>query len=139
MKMFTSFVIQIYHDPVVVSACVILLNKWGEKENVALFLSVSRSSLMDSQNNYDAPRRKLKFAPKAPPLRKPKLEVKTEARNFLRRFNENSMKARPKVEKKVSASQIAFGDEVKQLPSNHMVFPRLEAISTEVGVQHLML
>ncbi|KAE9601595.1 hypothetical protein Lal_00040734 [Lupinus albus] len=71
---------------------------------------------MDSQN---APQRKLKFAPKAPALRKPKPEVKTEvvdnddsvqARDLLRRFNENLMKGRPKVEKKVSASQIAFGD-----------------------------
>ncbi|KAF1892753.1 hypothetical protein Lal_00042646 [Lupinus albus] len=33
---------------------------------------------MDSQNNVAAPRRKLKFAPKAPSLRKPKPEVKTE-------------------------------------------------------------
>ncbi|XP_019458392.1 PREDICTED: LOW QUALITY PROTEIN: uncharacterized protein LOC109358553 [Lupinus angustifolius] len=74
---------------------------------------------MDSQDNAAAPRRKLKFAPKAPSLRKPKPEVKTElvdnddanqARDLLRRFNENSMKARHKVEKKVSASQIAFGD-----------------------------
>ncbi|OIW19361.1 hypothetical protein TanjilG_03495 [Lupinus angustifolius] len=77
------------------------------------------STLMDSQDNAAAPRRKLKFAPKAPSLRKPKPEVKTEvvdnddanqARDLLRRFNENSMKARHKVEKKVSASQIAFGD-----------------------------
>ncbi|KAE9592254.1 putative DNA-directed RNA polymerase III subunit RPC4 [Lupinus albus] len=74
---------------------------------------------MDSQNNVAALRRKLKFAPKAPLLRKPKPKVKTEvvdnvdsvqARDLLRRFNENSMKARPKVEKKVSTSQIAFGD-----------------------------
>ncbi|KAK4265623.1 hypothetical protein QN277_026650 [Acacia crassicarpa] len=62
--------------------------------------------------------RKVKFAPRAPPRRVPKPEVKTEvvedadavqARDMLRRFNENAMRARPKVEKKVSASQIAFG------------------------------
>ncbi|KAE9597661.1 putative DNA-directed RNA polymerase III subunit RPC4 [Lupinus albus] len=74
---------------------------------------------MDSQYNVVAPRRKLKFAPKAPPLRNPKPEVKTkmidnddsvQAKDLSRHFNENSMKARPKVEKKVSASQITFGD-----------------------------
>ncbi|XP_044464879.1 uncharacterized protein LOC123195281 isoform X2 [Mangifera indica] len=65
--------------------------------------------------------RKMKFAPKAPPLRLPKAEVKSEvgnaenasaqARDLLRRFNENqgNMKAKPKFEKKVAASQIAFG------------------------------
>ncbi|KAF7837917.1 DNA-directed RNA polymerase III subunit RPC4 [Senna tora] len=62
--------------------------------------------------------RKVKFAPKAPPRRLPKPEVKNEvveddgavqARILLRRFNEGSLKAKPKVEKKVSASQIAFG------------------------------
>ncbi|KAF1879947.1 hypothetical protein Lal_00022855 [Lupinus albus] len=62
---------------------------------------------MDSQNNVVALRRKLKFAPKAPPLRKSKPKLKTkvvdnddlvEARDLLRRFNENSMKARLKVE-----------------------------------------
>ncbi|XP_004495578.1 uncharacterized protein [Cicer arietinum] len=65
--------------------------------------------------------RKVKFAPKALPRKVPKIEVKSEvaeednataaadAKELLRRFNENAMKARMKVEKKVSASQIAFG------------------------------
>ncbi|TKY54428.1 DNA-directed RNA polymerase III subunit RPC4 [Spatholobus suberectus] len=76
---------------------------------------------MDSESPKDAPgvRRKVKFAPRAPPRRVPKLEVvKTEvvedadadqAKDLLRRFNESAMKAKHKVEKKVSASQIAFG------------------------------
>ncbi|CAJ1940486.1 unnamed protein product [Sphenostylis stenocarpa] len=65
-------------------------------------------------------KRKHKFAPRAPPRLVPKKEVKTEvvedanaganqAKDLLRRFNESAMKARNKVEKKVSASQIAFG------------------------------
>ncbi|KAJ7955969.1 putative DNA-directed RNA polymerase III subunit RPC4 [Quillaja saponaria] len=64
--------------------------------------------------------RKMRFAPKAPPRRPPKPVVKTEvkedvdadavqARDLLRRFNESAMKAKPKVEKKVAPSQIAFG------------------------------
>ncbi|XP_028751467.1 uncharacterized protein LOC114711266 [Neltuma alba] len=70
-----------------------------------------------SRGKPPAPR-KVKFAPKAPPRRVPKAEVKTEvvddadavqARDLLRRFNESSMRAKPKAEKKVSASQIAFG------------------------------
>ncbi|XP_061361746.1 uncharacterized protein LOC133305518 [Gastrolobium bilobum] len=75
---------------------------------------------MDSETskNTAGPRRKVKFVPRAPPRRVPKLEVKTEvvedadavnARDLLRRFNESAMNAKPKVEKKVSASQIAFG------------------------------
>ncbi|KAI4335232.1 hypothetical protein L6164_013898 [Bauhinia variegata] len=65
-----------------------------------------------------APRRKVKFAPRAPPRRVPKPEVKAEvdedadavqAKDLLRRFNESAMKAKPKFEKKVASSQIAFG------------------------------
>ncbi|XP_020228652.1 uncharacterized protein LOC109809688 [Cajanus cajan] len=78
---------------------------------------------MDSESSKDAlgVRRKVKFAPRAPPRRVPKPQVKTEAvedadaaaanqaKDLLRRFNESAMKAKNKVEKKVSASQIAFG------------------------------
>ncbi|XP_027333389.1 uncharacterized protein LOC113848187 [Abrus precatorius] len=75
---------------------------------------------MDKGSSKDAPavQRKVKFAPRAPPRRVPKQEVKTEvvedadavqAKDLLRRFNESAMKAKHKVEKKVSASQIAFG------------------------------
>lgn len=64
--------------------------------------------------------RKIKYAPKAPPRRVPKAEVKTEmvenadaaqAMDLLQRFNANqgALKGRPKVEKKVAPSQIAFG------------------------------
>ncbi|RDY08512.1 DNA-directed RNA polymerase III subunit RPC4, partial [Mucuna pruriens] len=74
---------------------------------------------MDSKDAPGIPR-KVKFAPRAPPRRVPKAEVKTEvlqnadadqaqAKNLLRRFNESAMKAKHKVERKVSASQIAFG------------------------------
>ncbi|KAJ0090902.1 hypothetical protein Patl1_13564 [Pistacia atlantica] len=80
------------------------------------------STVMESNpsNKPNAPR-KMRFAPKAPPLRVPKAEVKTEvenaetasaqARDLLRRFNENqgNMKTKPKFEKKVASSQIAFG------------------------------
>ncbi|KAE9621438.1 putative DNA-directed RNA polymerase III subunit RPC4 [Lupinus albus] len=92
---------------------------------------------MDSHKNFVALRRKLKFAPKVPPLRKPKPEVKTavvdnddsvQARDLLHRFNENSMKARPKVE----LHKLLLVTGVNQLPSNHMVFPRVEAVSTKV-------
>ncbi|KAI5398256.1 uncharacterized protein LOC127093092 [Lathyrus oleraceus] len=77
---------------------------------------------MDSNSDLKPPaRRKVKYAPKAPPKRVPKIEVKSElveednkasaaeAKELLRRFHENERKARMKVEKKVSASQIAFG------------------------------
>ncbi|KAJ1400714.1 DNA-directed RNA polymerase III subunit RPC4 [Sesbania bispinosa] len=75
---------------------------------------------MDSESSKNAPpaRRKVKFAPRAPPRRVPKVEVKSEvsedadavqAKDLLRRFNESALKAKNKVEKKVSASQIAFG------------------------------
>ncbi|KAL2339013.1 hypothetical protein Fmac_013459 [Flemingia macrophylla] len=76
---------------------------------------------MDSDSLKDAPgvRRKVKFAPRAPPRRAPKPQVKAEviedadaanqAKDLLRRFNESALKAKNKVEKKVSASQIAFG------------------------------
>ncbi|KAL5068586.1 hypothetical protein RYX36_019473 [Vicia faba] len=77
---------------------------------------------MDSNFDSKPPaRRKVKYAPKAPPKRVPKIEVKSEAieednkasaaeaKELLRRFHENERKARMKVEKKVSASQIAFG------------------------------
>ncbi|GMI81321.1 hypothetical protein like AT5G09380 [Hibiscus trionum] len=62
--------------------------------------------------------RKMKFAPKAPPRRAPKLEVKTElaedtdaaqARELLERLNQISSKTKPKFEKKVASSQVAFG------------------------------
>ncbi|EXB38927.1 DNA-directed RNA polymerase III subunit RPC4 [Morus notabilis] len=65
----------------------------------------------------DAPRKR-RFMPKAPPSRVPKAEVKAEvveetdadqARVLLRRFNEGSTRAKPKVEKKVAAAQVAFG------------------------------
>ncbi|KAI8021037.1 DNA-directed RNA polymerase III subunit RPC4 [Camellia lanceoleosa] len=64
--------------------------------------------------------RKVRFAPKGPPRRVqkpvvPKIE-KTEtidadaqAQELLRRFNEASGKVKPKVEKKVASTQIAFG------------------------------
>lgn len=76
---------------------------------------------MDPEASKDAPgvRRKVKFAPRAPPRRVPKKEVKTEVvedtnagqatEDLMRRFNEDALKARHKVERKVSASQIAFG------------------------------
>ncbi|KAE9603016.1 putative DNA-directed RNA polymerase III subunit RPC4 [Lupinus albus] len=95
---------------------------------------------MDSYNNVVALRRKLKFASKAPPLRKPKSEVKNEvvdnddsvqARDLLHHFNENSMKAKPKV----GLHKLLLVTGVKQLPSNHMVFPRVKAISTKVRVR----
>lgn len=75
---------------------------------------------MDSEASKDAPgvRRKVKFAPRAPPRRVPKKEVKTEVvedtvadqatEDLMRRYND-ALKAKHKVEKKVSASQIAFG------------------------------
>ncbi|KAF2287142.1 hypothetical protein GH714_038407 [Hevea brasiliensis] len=59
-----------------------------------------------------------KFVPKAPPRRAPKPSVKSEktedvdaaqAMNLMKQFQERSMKATPRVEKKVHASQIAFG------------------------------
>ncbi|KAG8657106.1 uncharacterized protein LOC110611044 [Manihot esculenta] len=64
------------------------------------------------------PPRKHKFVPKAPPRRAPKPEVKSEkveevdavqAMNLMKQFQERSMKTKSKVEKKVHASQIAFG------------------------------
>lgn len=70
------------------------------------------------RSNTNAAPRKMRFAPKAPPRRVPKVEVKTEvdedadaiqARELLRRFNEGTMRARPKVERKVAPSQVAFG------------------------------
>ncbi|KAK5773194.1 hypothetical protein PVK06_049499 [Gossypium arboreum] len=60
----------------------------------------------------------MRFAPKAPPRKAPKLEVKTEvvedidavqARDLLQRLNQTSARTKPKVEKKVSSSQVAFG------------------------------
>ncbi|GLT81144.1 hypothetical protein SLA2020_525470 [Shorea laevis] len=75
---------------------------------------------MDEQkpNKPNAPR-KMRFAPKAPPRRgTPKVEVKPEkvedaddvqAKDLLQRFNQASLRSRPKVEKKVAASQVAFG------------------------------
>ncbi|KAJ4708794.1 putative DNA-directed RNA polymerase III subunit RPC4 [Melia azedarach] len=72
-----------------------------------------------SSGTKNAPR-KMKYAPKAPPRRVPKAEVKTEvvedadaaqAIDLLQRFNANqgALKGKAKVEKKVAASQIAFG------------------------------
>ncbi|KAK9292575.1 hypothetical protein L1049_020549 [Liquidambar formosana] len=71
------------------------------------------------QDEPSTGRRKVKFAPKAPPRRKPKPALpKTEvadsdaeaaeAQNLLRRFNEHLGKQGPKVEKK-SSVQVAFG------------------------------
>ncbi|KAF5481734.1 hypothetical protein F2P56_002365 [Juglans regia] len=75
---------------------------------------------MESESSKDttAAPRKMRFVPKAPPRRAPKPEVKPEvdedidanqAKELLRRFNEGAMRAKSKVEKKVSPSQIAFG------------------------------
>ncbi|KAL3747135.1 hypothetical protein ACJRO7_015985 [Eucalyptus globulus] len=77
---------------------------------------------MDSKPVSDkaAAPRKVRFAPKAPPVRKPKpAAVKTEARDddddeakakdLLRHFNEGILKEKPKIERKVAPSQIAFG------------------------------
>ncbi|GAV72782.1 RNA_pol_Rpc4 domain-containing protein [Cephalotus follicularis] len=71
----------------------------------------------EPQNKKTNATRKIKYAPKAP-RQPPKLEVKTEvvedantvqAKDLLRRFTENSVKAKPKVERKVAPSQVAFG------------------------------
>ncbi|OMO91764.1 RNA polymerase III Rpc4 [Corchorus olitorius] len=60
----------------------------------------------------------MRFAPKAPPRRAVKQEVKTEeveetdaaqARDLLQRFNQASMRTKPKFEKKVAPSQVAIG------------------------------
>ncbi|KAK4479035.1 hypothetical protein RD792_014546 [Penstemon davidsonii] len=71
-------------------------------------------------NTTKAAPRKVRFAPKAPPKREqkpilPKVE-KTEndidvaqAEQLLRKLNESSLKGRPKVEKKVGPTQVAFG------------------------------
>ncbi|XVE97908.1 hypothetical protein REPUB_Repub03eG0059300 [Reevesia pubescens] len=73
---------------------------------------------MEQQNDKPNAPRKIRFAPKAPPRRAPKLEVKTEvkedidviqARDLLQRLNQTSAKTKPKVEKKVASSQVAFG------------------------------
>ncbi|XVE70697.1 hypothetical protein DITRI_Ditri10aG0091500 [Diplodiscus trichospermus] len=73
---------------------------------------------MEKQNDRTNAPRKMRFAPKAPPRRPPKLEVKTEvvedidavqARDLLQRLNQNSAKTKPKVEKKVESSRVAFG------------------------------
>ncbi|KAL2501418.1 RNA polymerase III RPC4 [Forsythia ovata] len=78
---------------------------------------------MDSESlaasKANAPR-KVKFAPKAPPKKEqkpvlPKVEKiendidAARAQDLLRRFNESSMKAKPKFERKVGNTQIAFG------------------------------
>ncbi|CAH2073423.1 unnamed protein product [Thlaspi arvense] len=74
------------------------------------------------------PVRKMKFAPKAPPKRVPKPEVKPEvvendntsaqATELLRRVTERSLR-RPKGDKKVSASQVAWmGGVVNSTRSN---------------------
>ncbi|XP_062149048.1 uncharacterized protein LOC133857735 [Alnus glutinosa] len=73
----------------------------------------------EKSNNTAAPR-KMRFAPRAPPRRVPKPEIKTEvvedadananqARELLRRFNEGTIRVKPKVEKKVAPTQVAFG------------------------------
>lgn len=77
---------------------------------------------MDLNKDSKPPqRRKLKFQPKAPPPRVPKVEVKSEVveednkvaakgvQDLLRRHNENAMNRTMKHEKKVLPSQIAFG------------------------------
>ncbi|XP_010491563.1 PREDICTED: uncharacterized protein LOC104769122 [Camelina sativa] len=74
------------------------------------------------------PARKMKFAPKAPPKRVPKPEVKPEvvenesssaqAMELLRRVTERSLR-KPKGDKKVSASQVAWmGGVVNSTRSN---------------------
>ncbi|CAL1357464.1 unnamed protein product [Linum trigynum] len=64
------------------------------------------------------PPKKLKFAPKAPPRRAPKPEVKAEkveetdaerAMKLMQQFEERSLRGRNKIEKKVQASHVAFG------------------------------
>uniref|UniRef100_A0A2N9GEL2 DNA-directed RNA polymerase III subunit RPC4 n=2 Tax=Fagus sylvatica TaxID=28930 RepID=A0A2N9GEL2_FAGSY len=69
-------------------------------------------------NDTTAAPRKMRFAPKPPRRRVPKPEVKTEvvedadanqARELLRRFNEGTIRAKPKVEKKVAPVQVSFG------------------------------
>ncbi|KAK6248767.1 hypothetical protein QUC31_020332 [Theobroma cacao] len=73
---------------------------------------------MEQKDNKTNAPRKMRFAPKAPPRQAPKLEVKTEvvedtdavqARDLLQRLNQTSAKTKPKVEKKVASSQVAFG------------------------------
>lgn len=60
----------------------------------------------------------MKFAPKAPPRRIPKAEVKAEiaedadaaqARDLLKRFNESTLRAKQKTGKKAAPTQVAFG------------------------------
>ncbi|KAJ0030666.1 hypothetical protein Pint_13476 [Pistacia integerrima] len=92
----------------------VVFKKWDmRKVNIGNENDFSYSTVMESDpsNKPNAPR-KMRFAPKAPPLRVPKAEVKTEvenaetasaqARDLLRRFNENqgNMKTKPKFEKK---------------------------------------
>ncbi|KAF5732284.1 DNA binding protein putative isoform 2 [Tripterygium wilfordii] len=65
------------------------------------------------------PQRKVKFAPKAPPTRKPKSTVQSvpktedestaEAQYLLRRFQEKVTKQKPKVNEKPPSAQVAFG------------------------------
>ncbi|XP_010533037.1 PREDICTED: uncharacterized protein LOC104808893 [Tarenaya hassleriana] len=71
--------------------------------------------------------RKMKFAPRAPPKRVPKPEVKSEpvetdnnsqAADLLRRINEGALR-RPKTEKKVPASQIAWMGGVVNSTRSH--------------------
>ncbi|XP_022933797.1 DNA-directed RNA polymerase III subunit RPC4-like [Cucurbita moschata] len=72
----------------------------------------------DPTKNNAAAQRKMKFAPKAPPRRIPKTEVKAEvseaadaaqARDLLKRFNETTQRAKQKVGKKAAPTQVAFG------------------------------
>ncbi|KAI6679722.1 hypothetical protein NL676_033603 [Syzygium grande] len=89
---------------------------------------------MDSKSvsDYGAAPRKVRFAPKAPPVRRPKpAVVKTEvrdedddeakAKDLLRHFNEGILKEKPKIERKVAPSQIAFvyGGTSSSLKSYH--------------------
>ncbi|XP_022988288.1 uncharacterized protein LOC111485583 [Cucurbita maxima] len=72
----------------------------------------------DLLKNSTAGQRKMKFAPKAPPRRIPKPEVKEEiaedadaaqARDLLKRFNESTLRARQRIGKKAAPTQVAFG------------------------------
>ncbi|KAK9275002.1 hypothetical protein L1049_022259 [Liquidambar formosana] len=78
-----------------------------------------------SLNNNTTGTRKVRFAPKAPPRRESKPAVvknevigdaaaaddadAVQARELLRQFNESSLARKPKVEKKLDPSRIAFG------------------------------
>ncbi|CAA3022238.1 Hypothetical predicted protein [Olea europaea subsp. europaea] len=75
---------------------------------------------MDSEPSKANAPRKVRFAPKALPKKEkkpilPKVEKvendidAAQAQELLHRFNESSVKANPKYEKKVGHTQVAFG------------------------------